>query len=79
MEYGDLVHIIWDFQQLEAGSRESARDSLSEWLEMMETGDSPMEDYMKRRALQYLADYIDDNADDAADFLNQYEVPQNMT
>lgn len=38
-----------------------------------------MEDYMKRRALEYLADYIDDNADDAADFLNQYEVPQNMT
>jgi len=32
MEYGDLVHIVWDFQQLEASSQEQMRDVLDMFL-----------------------------------------------
>jgi len=32
MEYGDLVHIIWDFQQLESSSRDQMRDVLDLFL-----------------------------------------------
>lgn len=63
MEYGDLVHIIWDFQQLEAG----ARESFDEWLTLYfpdpnanMTDDS--EAYIVRTALERFADYVDNRA-----------------
>ena len=73
MEYGDLVHIIWDFQQLEAGSRDEAREALHDWFEVMiqqQNSSSPVEDYLKKQALEYVLQIIDDNADDAADYVN---------
>jgi len=65
MEYGDLVHIIWDFQPLEA----SARDSLDQFLSLYfpdpmanKTGNltgNETEAYIVRSALERFADYID--------------------
>lgn len=77
MEYGDLVHIIWDFQQLEAGTRDEATAALHDWFEEMieqQETSSPMEDYLKKRALEYLVNVIDNNADDAVDYINNKTV-----
>lgn len=73
MEYGDLVHIIWDFEQLEASSRVEAREALHDWLEQMiqnQNSSSPVEDYLKKKALDYVLEVIDNNADDAKDYVN---------
>lgn len=36
MEYGDLIHIIWDFQQLEAGARMAFDAMIAQYIPEME-------------------------------------------
>jgi len=64
MEYGDLVHIIWDFQQLEAGSREAFDSMLSVYFPDPAAGNftEDSEAYIVRTALERFADYIDARA-----------------
>lgn len=64
MEYGDLVHIIWDFQQLEAGARENFDQMLSIYFPDPAAGNftDDSEAYIVRSALERFADYIDQRA-----------------
>lgn len=57
MEYGDLVHIIWDFQKLEAGSLNLFDAYMKQYFpdEQVYNG----EEYITVTALQRFAQYID--------------------
>jgi len=68
MEYGDLIHIIWDFQQLEAGARSAFDAMIAQYIPDMEFKDmdSPVESYITVTALQRFSDYIDLKTDIAS-------------
>lgn len=71
MEYGDLVHIIWDFQQLEASARDSLESMLSLYIPDLEVEDLDSEAMIAVSALQRFADYIDSKAANITVAVNQ--------
>lgn len=65
MEYGDLVHIIWDFQKLEAGSRSMLDSYVAQYFPNEQIYDSSAETYVTITALQRLSSFIDFKAEKA--------------
>jgi len=59
MEYGDLVHIIWDFQKLEASARGSLDAYMAQYFPNEMVYDTTAEEYVTMTALQRFASYID--------------------
>jgi len=61
LEYGDLVHIIWDFEPLEEGSLEDIDSNVEQFLSVVGFGDSDIESFMYATGLKRLSSYLIDS------------------
>lgn len=72
MEYGDLVHIIWDFQKLEASTQDMLEMMIAQYVPDEEYPDleDPTAEPFRYTALQRFSDYIDVKAVDVGTYID---------
>lgn len=59
MEYGRLIHAVWDFQQLETAQLDQANAMILEFLKDLKFFGDPIENFIATNFLQRVAAYID--------------------
>lgn len=59
MEYGRLIHVIWDFQQLEDAQLEAANTMILKLLQDLNLFSDPIENYITANFIHRLAAYFD--------------------
>jgi hypothetical protein len=64
LEYGDLLHIIWDFQPLEEGARSAFEQYMAQYVPNNEYSDfsDPVDSYIALNSLGRFANYLDAKA-----------------